>query len=129
MLKTHHDKSLAHVAFAEDVPIALWARPGKVDHLGIVYRGAIAARKELLLLARRNSEITRLLGLRPDSFLNFSEQATRGIASGNLLFSVILAVILWADRPHRRSNAEVELQRFLYDSENDKLQVRVDVRS
>ena len=129
VLKTHHDKSLAHVAFAEDVPIALWARPGKVDHLGIVYRGAIAARKELLLLARRNSEITRLLGLSPDSFLNFSEQATRGIDSGNLLFSVILAVILWADRPHRRSNAEVELQRFLYDSENDKLEVRVDVRS
>lgn len=88
-------KAFAFLVFRSDLPDALWQRPGKVDHLGIVYRGAIAARKDILHLAGRSNDLLDVLGL-PNVFPAFAEAATRGVDSGNPMFSIMLAVSLWA---------------------------------
>lgn len=92
-------KPFAHAVFRADLPEALWRRPGKVDHLGIVYRGAIAARHDILRIARRSAGILDALGLPREVFHAFAEAATRGVDSGNPMFSIMLAVLLWADQP------------------------------
>ena len=92
-------KPFAHAAFRADLPEALWRRPGKVDHLGIVYRGAIAARQDILRVARRGGGVLDALGLPRKVFPEFAEAATRGVDSGNPMFSIMLAVLLWADQP------------------------------
>lgn len=98
-------KSFAHVAFAADLPDALWHRPGKVDHLGIVYRGAIAARAELLSLAGRSAGVLDALGVRDGVVGQAADAASRGIDSGNPMLSIIMSVLLWAGQPQRTQQA------------------------
>lgn len=91
-------KAFACLVFRSDLPDVLWKRPGKVDHLGIVYRGAIAARQDILQLAGRSNDLLNALGLPNAVFPAFAEAATRGVDSGNPMFSIMLAVLLWADQ-------------------------------
>lgn len=91
-------KPFAHAAFATDLPDALWRRPGKVDHLGIVYRGAVAACGDINALARRSGDLLDALGVRCGVFTQVADNATRAIDSGNPMFSIVMAVLLWADQ-------------------------------
>lgn len=100
-------KAFACSVFRSDLPDALWQRPGKVDHLGIVYRGAIAARQDILRVADRSKDLLEALGLPHAVFPAFAEAATRGIDSGNPMFSIMLAVSLWAGQM-KRSTPERE---------------------
>jgi len=100
-------KPFAHAAFGADLPDALWRRPGKVDHLGIVYRGAIAARHDILRLSRRSADLLDALDLRRGVFQRSAEAATGGIDAGNPMFSIVLAVLRWADQSRPPARAGV----------------------
>lgn len=114
-------KAFACSVFRSDLPDALWRRPGKVDHLGIVYRGSIAARQDILRVAERSNELLDALGLPQAMFPAFAEAATRGIDSGNPMFSIMLAVSLWAgqkkpgtpEREVREQDKRYEAQIFI----------------
>ena len=103
------------------MPGARGRRTGKVDHLGIVYRGGIAAREDMLRVAERSNELLDALGLPQAMFPAFAEAATRGIDSGNPMFSIMLAVSLWAgqkkpgtpEREVREQDKRYEAQIFI----------------
>ena len=105
-------KPFAHAAFRADLPDALWRRPGKVDHLGIVYRGAIAARQDILRVASRSACTLDALGVPPGVFAAFAETATRGVDAGNPMFSIMLAVLLWADQENSKETGVTARDRY-----------------
>lgn len=109
-------KPFAHAAFGADLPDALWRRPGKVDHLGIVYRGAIAARHDILRLTRRSADLLDTLDLRRGICQRTAEAATSGIDAGNPMLSILLAVLRWADqaRPPARSGVPTRIDNDFY---------------
>jgi asparagine synthetase B (glutamine-hydrolysing) len=93
-------KPVAHAAFGDDLPAALWHRPSKVDHLGIVYRGAMAARATILAVFERNADALAQLGCHPRYLVKLADNASRGLDAGNFMFSVLLSIALWLDQVH-----------------------------
>lgn len=91
-------KAFANSVFGDDLPDSLWQRPGKVDHLGIVYRGAIAAREEIMEIVGQSKELFDALGISKRRLSAFADAATRGVDSGNPMFSIMLAISLWANQ-------------------------------
>jgi len=94
-------KPVAHAAFGEDLPAALWHRPSKVDHLGIVYRGAMMARAIIIGVVERNADGLAQLGCDPRYFRKLADNAGRGLDAGNFMFSVLLSIALWLDQAHK----------------------------
>lgn len=91
-------KPFAHYVFANDLPPSVWSRPGKVDHLGIVFRGMRDAGASLNCLADRNIQVLELLGVKAKEFRKFLAAAIHGRDAGNPILSQLLAILIWLDQ-------------------------------
>lgn len=91
-------KPFAHYVFEDALPQSVWMRPGKVDHLGIVFRSVRNARSTLAGLIDRNSPVLELLGVRTKDFRNFFDAAIHGRDAGNPIFSQLISVLIWLDQ-------------------------------
>ena len=111
-LETGLQKSAARFVFKNDLPESVWVRPGKVDHLGIVFRGAISAAMPILRATSRSSSILDELGANSDYFTKSAKRAVAGLESDNMMFSLLLSIVLWADQ--LRSTTHQEACEFTY---------------
>ncbi len=91
-------KPFAHFVFNDDLPQCVWQRPGKVDHLGIVFRGINKAQHALAHLIDRNSQMLGLLGVRVKAFRQFFIDAVHGKDAGNPIFSQLISLLIWLEQ-------------------------------
>lgn len=88
-------KPLGYLAFGDNLPKDVWTRPGKVNHLGNVYRGAKISGMNILELARKYSSVFELIDVLPKRFIEFTKGVIEGRDSGNQIFSQFLSVLIW----------------------------------
>ena len=100
----HVQKPIAHAAFGSDLPPEVWKRPGKVNHIGNVFRGAKAAADDIRDLARTYSEVLGVAGIAPARFIAYADAVAGGHHAANPFFSQALSVLVWAHSSIRTSN-------------------------
>ena len=98
VLATNVQKPFAHHVFGDLLPDLVWARAGKVDHLGTVYRGVRQAGPALARLIDDNAACLAGLGVTASALHRFLRGAVRGEDSGNPVFSQLLAILIWLDQ-------------------------------
>ena len=97
-------KPIAHAAFGSDLPPEVWKRPGKVNHIGNVFRGAKAAADDIRDLARTYAEVLGVAGIAPARFIAYADAVAGGHHAANPFFSQALSVLVWAHSSIRTSN-------------------------
>lgn len=92
----HVQKPIAHAAFGRDLPLDVWQRPGKVNHIGNVFRGAKAAAGDIRDLVRDYAEVLGVAGIAPARFIAYADAVASGHHAANPFFSQALSVLVWA---------------------------------
>ena len=88
-------KPIAHAAFSADLPTEVWRRPGKVNHVGNVFRGAKAAASDILDLAEAYAPVLDVVGIAPGGFVAAAHAAASGRQASNPFFSQALSILIW----------------------------------
>lgn len=88
-------KPIAHAVFGHDLPAEVWRRPGKVNHVGNVFRGAKAAASDILHLAEAYAPVLDVIGIAPDGFVAAAQAAAGGRHASNPFFSQALSILIW----------------------------------
>lgn len=100
-------KPFAYSVFGGDLPLVLWMRPGKVDHLGIVYRGAVYAREDILDAFNSCASMLESLGVQRRNLLAAANAATLGFDAGNPMMSILLALSKWISQFNHRPGCQL----------------------
>ena len=95
LLQSDLQKPLAAKIFGDLLPPAVFTRPGKVDHLGTVVRGAIVNREEILNRIKTGGIILDLLAIDNRAFINYAEEICSGRREAEWFFSAIMAILVW----------------------------------
>lgn len=91
----HLQKPVAHAAFGDDLPASVWTRPGKVNHIGNVFRGAKAAARDILDIVDAHAQVLEIAGIAPARLRAHAAGIVNGRRAPDQLFSQALAVLIW----------------------------------
>jgi hypothetical protein len=95
-------KAVAHAIFKDWLPESVWRRPGKVNHLGLVYRGLFNSRTDLEVLTSYLDVFAPLLEFEAKAMQKALQEAANGLQSGAGWITRMLALLAWAHaREHR----------------------------
>lgn len=90
-------KPIANYIFGSDLPVEIWNRRGKVDHLGLSYRGAIANGPLLKALVDRHKDLLEAGGIRTKQFAGALEKFSKGNDVGNRFLNGVLSYVFWCE--------------------------------
>lgn len=90
-------KTIAYLVFKEELPMSIWSRPSKVNHVGITYRGARLWSKQLIEVGKRAQVMLDALGISRMAFEEALQRAVDGQDSANLYITLVMSILLWAD--------------------------------
>ena len=97
-------KPVAYELFKDLLPDPVWRRPGKVNHLGLAYRGLFNSRRDLSILIPYLELFAPLLEFEVSAMQETLLTATSGLHSGASWISRMLALLAWAHaREHRHT--------------------------
>ena len=116
-LERHIQKPIGKLAFPNSLPNIVWARPGKVNHLANVYRGAILNADDIRFLVSSYGEVLSLIGIDPNAYSLAANNAVEGINSGCHFFSKALGLLVWV-HSHISSNTDSADREFTQAYEN-----------
>lgn len=97
-------KPLAHEIFGDLLPEAVWRRSGKVNHLGLAYRGLFKSQADIAQLESCIGLFAPLLEFDTDKVKQFLQSAANGLHSGEGWLSRILALLVWT---HARTRGAI----------------------
>jgi len=89
-------KPLAHMIFSKYLPDSVWYRPGKVNHVGITYRGMRAARETLIGMANDGKALFDAIGIPYKAFLTALSDAGAGRDCANTFITLVASLLMWA---------------------------------
>lgn len=95
-------KPVAHEIFGDLLPENVWRRPGKVNHLGLSYRGLSQSQQAIFVLEKNLSLFAPLLEFDAQKLGKILHAAASGLHSGDGWLSRMLALLIWA---HARDQA------------------------
>lgn len=96
-------KPVAYELFKDLLPEAVWRRPGKVNHLGLAYRGLFNSRRDLSILTSYLELFAPLLEFNVGAMQETLHTATSGLQSGASWVSRMIALLAWA---HAREHGQ-----------------------
>ncbi|MGA8496337.1 MAG: asparagine synthase-related protein [Xanthobacteraceae bacterium] len=104
-------KPIAQLIFHEYLPDSTWCRASKVNHLGIVYRGARFWKHQMISLSRTATPVLEAAGIDPKRFLANLDRAGNGHDSVDLFVTLALSLVLWAaSNSPREEKVHLELE-------------------
>jgi hypothetical protein len=96
-------KPLARVLFASALPEAIWTREGKVNHLGLTYRGARLHRDAINDFVRSGRAALEIAGVSMRRLLPVIDAMTRGIRSADPMSNAAMSIAVWYSKLSRHS--------------------------
>lgn len=88
-------KPAAHELFGPLLPESVWLRPGKVNHLGLAYRGLYRSRTDLAQLCEGLDVFAPLLEFDPARVREAMLRGASGLQAGSAWLSRICALLIW----------------------------------
>ncbi len=101
-------KPLAHAIFGEALPDNVWTREGKVNHLGLIYRGARLNRECINDHVRAGAAALEPSGVERRGLLKAVEGLTSGVRSAEPMTNAAISICVWFAKLRRAAGARVE---------------------
>lgn len=88
-------KPLARAIYPDALPESVWMREGKVNHVGLVYRGAYLHRDTINDFVRAGAGVLERAGVELKTFFAGVDQMTRGVRAAAPMTNAAISLAVW----------------------------------